>query len=91
MSAESYKVLRIFIGSPSDLDDDRERVQKAVSEVSETKAKPLGFELEVRDWSEVHRTGGSPPMGPITPVGGLPEIVGGGGVGSPATGIHRST
>ena len=46
------KVLRVFLASPNDLEDEREAVRNAVVEFNESLADMLGYQIELSGWEE---------------------------------------
>jgi tetratricopeptide (TPR) repeat protein len=59
MSAESYKKLRIFVASPSDVASERAKVETVVAEL-EPLAEHIGVELKVMWWRDVVPDAGRP-------------------------------
>jgi tetratricopeptide (TPR) repeat protein len=53
MSGEIYKKLQIFIASPSDVADEKDRLMAVVEQLNRTMADYLGIILEVKEWSQV--------------------------------------
>jgi tetratricopeptide (TPR) repeat protein len=51
--AENQTVLRVFVGSPSDVQEDCKLVEAAADEINRTKAHGLNAHLEVVSWQEV--------------------------------------
>jgi tetratricopeptide (TPR) repeat protein len=52
MMGEFCKVIRIFMGSPSDLAQERTRFRKIVADVNKIKANSMGIELKPLDWGD---------------------------------------
>lgn len=51
----SVRKVRIFVASPSDMSDERERVDKVVTRLNRSTARQLGLVLEFTDWSSYVR------------------------------------
>lgn len=59
MSGPMYRKVRIFVASPSDVSDERDRLRLVVDELNQSLADVLGVTLELLDW----RTHVAPWMG----------------------------
>ncbi len=57
---EEWKVLRVFIGSPNDVQKEREIFREVVVEVNEIKAHSHGYHLEALGWEDTLPGKGSP-------------------------------
>ena len=52
MSGETKTLVRVFLGSPGDLDDERAAIRQAVEELNATTSYPLGYRIEVMGWED---------------------------------------
>ncbi len=59
-SANTRKILRVFLASPGDLEKEREAVRKAVDEFNRCWADALGYHLELDGWEETVSGSGRP-------------------------------
>lgn len=57
---ERRKVVRVFLGSPGDLDPERSAAKAAVDEINDTIASPLGYHVELVRWENVAASFGRP-------------------------------
>jgi tetratricopeptide (TPR) repeat protein len=53
MSDESFKKLQVFIASPSDVADEKERLIAVIEQLNHGLADYLGIVLEAKEWSQV--------------------------------------
>lgn len=58
--AESLRIVRVFIASPSDLGPERRLAREAVDEVNRTVARPLGFHVDLIGWEDTLSAAGRP-------------------------------
>ena len=49
---ESRKIIRAFLASPGDLQDERKAINGAIKEFNETWANELGYQIELLGWEE---------------------------------------
>jgi len=52
LSGETKTLVRVFLGSPGDLDDERAAIRQAVEELNATTSYPLGYRIEVMGWED---------------------------------------
>lgn len=48
----SRNIIRVFLASPGDLEDERRAIRDAVTEFNATWADPLGYQVELTGWEE---------------------------------------
>lgn len=53
MSQPTYRKIRIFIASPSDVTPERDRLRKVVEELDQTRGDELGIVLRTLDWRDL--------------------------------------
>jgi Domain of unknown function (DUF4062) len=50
--ADTRRVIRCFLASPGDLQDERRAVRDVVTEINESLANPLGYHVDLMGWEE---------------------------------------
>src|SRR5215212_2846996 len=51
-SDKQYKVLRVFVASPNDLNEERIKFREVIEEVNRIKSHPMGVHLEPLGWED---------------------------------------
>ena len=49
---ETRTIIRVFLASPGDLEEERRAVRKVVTELNEIWANPLGYHVDLMGWEE---------------------------------------
>ena len=57
---ETFKLIRVFLASPGDLQDERRLAKEAVEEINKGIASPLGFRVELMGWEDTLPGSGRP-------------------------------
>ena len=58
--SDSFRIVRVFIASPSDLGSERRLARIAVDEINRTIARPLGFHVDLIGWEDTLSAAGRP-------------------------------
>ena len=59
-TAESVRIVRVFLASPGDLADERRLAGEAIEEVNRTVARPAGFQVDLLGWEDTLSAAGRP-------------------------------
>ena len=57
---ETRKIIRVFLASPGDLQDERKFVRRAIDEINRTLANRLGYHVELMGWEDTVSKYGRP-------------------------------
>ena len=60
LAADTLKVIRVFLASPSDLGVERHIAREAVTEINRTVARPAGFHVDLIGWEDTISAAGRP-------------------------------
>ena len=59
-ASRSVEVIRIFLGSPGDLEPERRAARDAVEEINRTVARPAGYHFDLVGWEDTLSSVGRP-------------------------------
>jgi hypothetical protein len=53
--SDQWKVIRVFLASPGDLDEERRAAKETVDEINKTWFESLGYHVELMGWEDIQR------------------------------------